>query len=229
MEKIRLSKRTLSQFIRFDCERLLKNMMLPEKEGISPGKERPGIETIQDIGKEWEKEQFSQLTEAVDASRIAYNYNKKEEKFDPIDLIKVLKSKKVPELILEASFEFINIFEHLDYKVFKFEGARPDIIWLTEDNGKKVINIIDIKTAAEPSLKHFSEVVLYALTLDKLIKNLKLDNRYSVNLKKGYIWPGTHDIDLFIKTFNLYNSKEPAISLKNTLDDVLVQVELELY
>ncbi len=230
MEKIRLSKRTLTQLIRFDCDRLLKNMMTPDKKGVSPGKERPGIETIQDIGHEWEKEQFNQLIEAIDEPyRIAYSYDEDLEQFEGISLIKVLKSKNIPDLIIEASFDFLNIFNNLDYELFEFDGARPDIIWITEENNKKVINIIDIKTAAEPSLKHFSEVVLYALSLDKLIKEQKLESSFSVNLETGYIWPGTHDVDLFIKTFHAYKARGSSTALQDALTNILQPIKLELY
>lgn len=208
--------------------------MIPGKKGVEAGKERPGIETIQEIGHDWEKEQFLQLIEAIeDDEKIAYSYVpvKGEEKdhFEEVDLIKQLTSKKVPELIIEASFEFENIFENIDYDVFDFEGARPDIIWITDNDGVKVLNIIDIKTAAEPSLKHFSEVVLYALSLDALIKKKKLDDIYQVNLEYGYIWPGTHDVDLFIKTYNAHKARASVNPLKDALDEILVEIKLELY
>jgi predicted RecB family nuclease len=205
-------------------------MMTPEKKGISPGKDRPGIETIQEIGHEWEEEQFHQLIEAIsEPEKIAYSYDKKNH-FEEVPLIKILKSKHVPELLIEASFEFLNIFNNLNYEIFEFDGARPDIIWITEgENGKNVLNIIDIKTAAEPSLKHFSEVVLYALSLNKLIHKEKLNDRYVVNMDIGYIWPGTHDVDFFIKNFNAHQARASTSPLKDALEDILVPIKLELY
>ena len=168
MEKIRLSKRKLTQFIRFDCDKLLKNWMVPGKEGIPAGKERPGIETIQEIGHLWEQDQYNQIIESIpDKTVVVYKRghdNNGNLVIEEIDLIKTLKRGGTPKLIFEASFQFLdNVFENLSSEFFEFDGARPDIIWITEENGKKILNIIDIKTAVEPSLKHFSEVALYAL------------------------------------------------------------------
>lgn len=87
-------------------------------------------------------------------------------------------------------------------------GARPDILWLRPyptgaplvrphaSSPEYEIHIVDVKMAAEPSLRHFAEVTFYALALAAALREEGLAERYAVSAE-GFIWPGHHDANAF--------------------------------
>ncbi len=116
---------------------------------------------------------------------------------------------------------------------------RPDILWIRPGgtgapligNGtvpEYEIHIIDVKMAAEPSLRHFTEVTYYALALATAIQQEGLSGRYAVSAE-GTIWPGSHDINAFRNLVQLYQAKGAADPVSEALSETLIRVPYEVY
>ena len=82
--------------------------------------------------------------------------------------------------------------------------------------------------AAEPSLRHFTEVTYYALALATAIQQEGLGGRYAVSAE-GTIWPGSHDINAFRNLVQLYQAKGAADPVSEALSETLIRVPYEVY
>lgn len=252
----KLDKGTLALTFKFDCDRFLRFRLASDAEkdtlGVSAETyKRPGIELIKAAGRRWEADKYQDLIDTSDDGKVVFLL---EDKVDDLlgrkpfkkipNLFNILRQQEPPQAIIEAEFTVpTNITPGLQkaYDDFGLEQVkvRPDILWIRPGgtgapligNGtvpEYEIHIIDVKMAAEPSLRHFTEVTYYALALATAIQQEGLSGRYAVSAE-GTIWPGSHDINAFRNLVQLYQAKGAADPVSEALSETLIRVPYEVY
>lgn len=252
----KLDKGTLALTFKFDCDRFLRFRLASDAEkdtlGVSAETyKRPGIELIKAAGRRWEADKYQDLIDTSDDGKVVFLL---EDKVDDLlgrkpfkkiqNLFDILRQQEPPQAIIEAEFTVpTNITPGLQkaYDDFGLDQVRvrPDILWIRPGgtgapligNGtvpEYEIHIIDVKMAAEPSLRHFTEVTYYALALATAIQQEGLGGRYAVSAE-GTIWPGSHDINAFRNLVQLYQAKGAADPVSEALSETLIRVPYEVY
>jgi len=252
----KLDKGTLALTFKFDCDRFLRFRLASDAERDSLGVsaetyKRPGIELIKVAGRRWEADKYQDLIDTSDDEKVVFLL---EDKVDDLlgrkpfkkiqNLFDILRQQEPPQAIIEAEFTVpTNITPGLQkaYDDFGLDQVRvrPDILWIRPGgtgapligNGtvpEYEIHIIDVKMAAEPSLRHFTEVTYYALALATAIQQEGLSGRYAVSAE-GTIWPGSHDINAFRNLVQLYQAKGAADPVSEALGKTLIRVPYEVY
>lgn len=252
----KLDKGTLALTFKFDCDRFLRFRLASDEEkdtlGVSAETyKRPGIELIKAAGRRWEADKYQDLIDTSDDGKVVFLL---EDKVDDLlgrkpfkkiqNLFDILRQQEPPQAIIEAEFTVpTNITPGLQkaYDDFGLDQVRvrPDILWIRPGgtgapligNGtvpEYEIHIIDVKMAAEPSLRHFTEVTYYALALATAIQQEGLSGRYAVSAE-GTIWPGSHDINTFRNLVQLYQAKGAADPVSEALSETLIRVPYEVY
>ncbi len=252
----KLDKGTLALTFKFDCDRFLRFRLASDAERDSLGVsaetyKRPGIELIKAAGRRWEADKYQDLIDTSDDGKVVFLL---EDKVDDLlgrkpfkkiqNLFDILRQQEPPQAIIEAEFTVpTNITPGLQkaYDDFGLDQVRvrPDILWIRPGgtgapligNGtvpEYEIHIIDVKMAAEPSLRHFTEVTYYALALATAIQQEGLSGRYAVSAE-GTIWPGSHDINAFRNLVQLYQAKGAADPVSEALSETLIRVPYEVY
>lgn len=252
----KLDKGTLALTFKFDCDRFLRFRLASDAEkdtlGVSAETyKRPGIELIKAAGRRWEADKYQDLIDTSDDGKVMFLL---EDKVDDLlgrkpfkkvqNLFDILRQQEPPQAIIEAEFTVpTNITPGLQkaYDDFGLDPVkvRPDILWIRPGgtgapligNGtvpEYEIHIIDVKMAAEPSLRHFTEVTYYALALATAIQQEGLGGRYAVSAE-GTIWPGSHDINAFRNLVQLNQAKGAADPVSEALSETLIRVPYEVY
>jgi len=252
----KLDKGTLALTFKFDCDRFLRFRLASDAEKDSLGVsaetyKRPGIELIKAAGRRWEADKYQDLIDTSDDGKVVFLLDDKDDDllgrkpFKKIqNLFDILRQQEPPQAIIEAEFTVpTNITPGLQkaYDDFGLDQVRvrPDILWIHPagtgapliGNGtvpEYEIHIIDVKMAAEPSMRHFTEVTYYALALAAAIQQEGLNGRYAVSAE-GTIWPGSHDINAFRNLVQLYQAKGAADSVFEALSETLIRVPYEVY
>ncbi|WP_048810026.1 hypothetical protein [Candidatus Methylacidiphilum infernorum] len=253
----RLDKGTLALTFKFDCDRFLRFRLASSTEKDSLGIEadtykRPGIKLVKAAGCRWEADKYQDLIDVSPPGAVEYVEKEKvnelvgRKPFGKIkNLFEILRRKTPPFAIIEAEFEVpSNITPGLQeaYNTYGLETvtARPDIIWIRPGGtGYPLIgnpglvpefelHVIDVKMAAEPSLRHFTEVTYYALSLAKALAELGLSDRYAVSAE-GFIWPGSHNADAFRNLVRKYKARGDSDPVTSALKDTLLPVPYEVY
>ncbi len=140
-------------------------------------------------------------------------------KFKPVELLDTLRQGTPPTAVIEGQFAVPATLTPALEEAYRDYGldraaARPDILWIRPaaeadvdaadllgpaDDPEYVLTVIDVKMAADPSLRHFVEVAYYGLALAEALKaDAALSTRYAVD-RRAYVWPGTHDPHLFLQ------------------------------
>lgn len=252
----KLSKNVLAQAFKFECDRYLRFRLAETSEFSKRGIDiaqytEPGIELIREAGHQYERDKYRDLITVAGAAVVKHEIQggidraPKEQSFDPVDLIKILESPDLPLAIIEGEFDVPASFspglkEICDKHGITAVPARPDIIWIRKartgapligpprDTFEYELHIIDVKMAAEPSLKHFAEVTFYALALSKAIREHKLEHRFAVSAE-GFIWPGNYDANWFRNLSNELRASGEADVVTSALLQTLKPVPYEVY
>ena len=183
----RLDKSTLALTFKFDCDRFLRlRLATPEEQQrldiASDRYKRPGIQLITAAGRRWEADKYQDLLDVTPSGRVAHTLSTQA---DPLvgrqlfgkvtDLFDLLRCPVPPLAIIEAEFEVPSDMTPGLQQAYDRYGldpvkARPDILWIRPARtGAPLIgspapglayelHVIDVKMAAEPSLRHFTEV-----------------------------------------------------------------------
>jgi hypothetical protein len=219
----------------------------------APGESnRPGIRLIRAAGRRWEIAKYDDLIYACGEERVVFDRDPAvNEELDArefrkvLNLFEALALEEPPQAVIEAEFRVPDDLTPAlprIYRDYELEDVRvrPDILWVrpartgapliqpVADTVELELHVVDVKLAAEPSLRHFVEVTFYALALDRALRNLGLDRRYAVSAE-GLIWPGSYDANEFRNRFNAAvarNSQSPAT---DALEQTLKKVPYEIY
>jgi len=253
----KLDKGTLALTFKFDCDRFLRFRLATGAEKDALGIEsdtykRPGIELIKAAGRRWEADKYQDLVDTSAADSIEFvegvevdelvgrrPFGKVENLFD------ILQRDTPPLAIIEAEFEVpsgITPGLQQAYDTYGLEPVRvrPDILWIRPaGTGAPLIgdpdplpeyelHVIDVKMAAEPSLRHFTEVTYYALSLAAALAEHGLSDRYAVSAE-GFIWPGSHDENAFRNLVREFQSRGDDNPVTSALMHTLVPVPYEVY
>lgn len=252
----KLEKSTLALTFKFDCDRFLRFRLASDGERNALGilgeaYKRPGIDLIQAAGRRWEVDKYHDLIDTSDDGKIMFSLADKVDDFlgcRPFkkiqNLFDILRQQEPPQAIIEAEFPVpTNITPGLQkaHEDFGLEQVRvrPDILWIrpggtgapligTDTAPEYEIHIVDVKMAAEPSLRHFTEVTYYALALATSIQQQGLSARYAVSAE-GTIWPGNHDKNAFRNLVQLYQAKGAQEPVSDALNETLIRVPYEVY
>lgn len=254
----KLDKGTLALSFKFDCDRFLRFRLATDDEKNSLGidstlSKRPGIKLITDAGRQWESSKYEDLLTVYEDKKDEISYEKgawdeslEIYKFNAVkNLFEELRKTTPPKIIIEGEFDVptsitCNLQKAYDEYGLQQVRARPDILWIQptqpntplienfKERPKYEIHIIDVKMAAEPNLRHFTEVTYYALALSKALEKEGLNDKYAV-VAEGKIWPGSHDIhDFKNKVIDLKASSEDD-PINKALEQTLIPVPYEVY
>jgi len=183
---VKLDKETLALTFKFDCDRFLRFRLASDQERDALGVtaeayKRPGIELIKAAGRRWEADKYQDQIDTADDGKIVFLL---EDEVDDLlgctpfkkiqNLFDILRGQEPLQAIIESKFIApTNITPGLQkaYDDFGLDQVkvRPDILWVRSGgtgapligNGvtpEHEIHIIDVNMAAEPSLRHFTEV-----------------------------------------------------------------------
>lgn len=253
----KLNKQTLAQTFRFDCDRFLRFQLATDSEKEffdieSDTYKRPGIELMTSKGRQWEADKYQDLIDVSPRSFVEYFLKPNVDEligrqpFDKItNLFEILRRPEPPSAIIEAEFDVpqdITPSLQQAYETHNLDPvkARPDIIWIrpartgapligsSEADPEYELHIIDVKMAAEPSLRHFTEVTFYAIALAAALSKQNLSDRYAVSAE-GLIWPGNHDANAFQNLVKKYQSDGDIEPVLKALLDTLISVPYEVY
>ena len=253
----KLDKGTLALTFKFDCDRFLRFRLASDAEKKTLGVEaekykRPGIELITAAGRRWEADKYQDLIDTSPAGAIEYVEKPEVDElvgrktFDKIgNLFDILRREHPPFAVIEGEFAVpSSITPGLQraYDAYGLEPvrARPDIIWIRpfgtgaplianpDPPPEYEIHIIDVKMAAEPSLRHFTEVTYYALSLAAALAENGMSVRYGVSAE-GFIWPGSHDANEFRNLVLGFQAKGEGDPVTRALIDTLIPVPYEVY
>lgn len=253
----KLDKGTLALTFKFDCDRFLRFRLATDAERDaldieSDTYKRPGIELIKAAGRRWEVDKYQDLIDVSPNGAVEYVLKQQvndlvgQQLFGTVtDFFEILRRPTPPSAILEAEFEVpSNITPALQeaYDTYGLDPvrARPDIIWVRRSQtGASLIgnpdpvpeyelHVIDVKMAAEPSLRHFTEVTYYALALAAALVQQGLADRYAVSAE-GFIWPGNHDANAFRNLAKNFEARGEGDVVTSALLDTLVAVPYEVY
>lgn len=224
-------------------------------EYVERAKARPGIQLVTQAGQRYEMDRFEDLLAVAGAHRVAHERKGHVNPvlgrpiFLPVDLLEVLQQDEPPLAVVEGQFEVPATLTEALYEAYRQYGldranARPDVVWIrsTEDVGPEasdllgpaeapeyVLYVIDVKMAADPSLRHFVEVAYYGLALaEALTANPELAQRYAVH-RQAYVWPGTHDPNLFRQRHRDAIARGEANPVASALEATLVPIPHEVY
>lgn len=252
-----LKKNTIAQTFKFDCDRYLRFSLASPTDRKAAGVKiipdyRPGIDLVKAAGARWEAEKFQDLVDVLPAESVSYNLDQEiderigRQRFLKVENIyELLSQPSPPEVIIEGEFPVpTSITPALEeaYRRYNLDpvSARPDIMWVRRHPtgapllGKRdsppecEIHIIDVKLAAEPSLRHFTEVTYYALALAAFLKKKGLSNRYAVSAQ-GFVWPGSYDNNAFRNLHKEFVARGSSDPVSQALAKTLVAVPYEVY
>ena len=161
------------------------------------------------------------------------------------NLFDLLRRPVPPLAMIEAEFEVPSAMTPGLQQAYDRYGldpvkARPDLLWVRPARtGAPLIgapapglayelHVIDVKMAAEPSLRHFTEVTYYALGLAAALRQHGLAERYAVSAE-GFIWPGNHDAKAFRTLYRAQEAAGDPDPVTAALLATLVPVPYEVY
>ena len=252
----KLDKGTLALTFKFDCDRFLRFRLSSstELDALDVSAEtykRPGIELIKAAGRRWEADKYQDLVDTSEEGKVVFQLGDNIDEllarkpFQKVqNVFEILRQREPPRAIIEAEFAVpTNITPGLQkaYDDFGLEQVRvrPDILWIRPGGTgapligsgavpEYEIHIIDVKMAAEPSLRHFTEVTYYALALATAIEQENLGGKYAVSAE-GTIWPGCHDVNAFRNLVQLHQAEGARDPVCEALDETLIRVPYEVY
>jgi hypothetical protein len=251
----RLKKNDIARTFKHDCDRQLRISLGPRIEvassGITPEKDpgpRPGIRLVQDAGHEWERQKFQDVVSAFGGeSNVCFYRPDSTGPFEEVDLIGELKSAAPRHVIVEGGFTVPASLSPSIPRLqadcqLELQAARPDIILIRryptgapllgdidpESPPEFEVHVIDVKLAAEPSLRHFTEVTFYAMALAAALREDGLQGRYAV-AAQGFVWPGTYDEGKFRSDVATARQDGVAAPEEYALAEQLVAVPYEVY
>lgn len=253
----KLEKNTLSLTFKFDSDRFLRFRLLSEDEpeaGEIAAEIRypPGIDLIKAAGRRWEIDKFDDLIDTAPPGMVHFRRSPDENpllgkrSFEKVEnLFDLLRRPEPPLAVIEGEFNVPSDITPALQRAYDEHGlepvrARPDILWirrartgaplLTAPHAQPEfeIHVIDVKLAAEPSLRHFTEVTFYALALARALELAGLADRYAV-CAAGFIWPGSHDVLAFRNLHRELVAHGESDPLTKALLATLVEVPYEVY
>lgn len=235
------------------AERDPQGLAVPEAQ--TEKDKRPGIGLVTKEGSLWEAHCYDDICELAGNS-VVFNLSDEIDKklrrhryLEVDNLQELLEAPNPPSFVIEASFKIpldqggLNALEqYIRDHPGRLDGAvgRPDLLWIEPFDGSTtllpgststpefVINIIDVKMAAEPSLRHFVEVTFYAFGLQSWLREVGLHARYAV-AAAGRVWPGTHDRFEFKHKVNAKAAAGSTAPLREALVDTTHTVPHEAY
>jgi DNA replication ATP-dependent helicase Dna2 len=167
-----------------------------------------------------------------------------------VPLSSKLPSASENTFLVQAEYEVPSLFlqqHRLDRfavqpNPLKLSDLRPDLIWVRSagtysqyvradgrvvdvlpGDTRKQLQIIDIKLTAEPSRRHYVEVVYYILTLAAWLTENGLDTSF-VMVPNGSVWPGTYDTSEIIALLR----RSQAASITPLVDDLNAALSSDL-
>ena len=253
----KLDKSTLALTFKFDCDRFLRFRLATTEEqhhlGLALDRyKRPGIQLITAAGRRWEADKYQDLLDVAPSGRVAHRLSTQDDPlvgrqlFGPVtNLFDLLRHPVPPLAMIEAEFEVPSAMTPGLQQAYERYGldpvkARPDLLWVRPARtGAPLIgapapglayelHVIDVKMAAEPSLRHFTEVTYYALGLAAALRQHGLAERYAVSAE-GFIWPGNHDAQAFRTLHRAREAAGDADPVTAALLATLVPVPYEVY
>ena len=134
------------------------------------------------------------------------------------ETLRELSTLKKGEFLYQGTFETPDSFYKefgIDPKKVQMSPCRPDLIECSQDNGRKGLSIVDIKSSSHLKTSHKIQVSHYLLLLKHIMEKEGIDT--PVNLKTGKIWlsqaeePITFDVETILPhIYDFFNVKLPA-------------------
>ena len=166
-----------------------------------------GIPTVQDAttavtaaiqasGFEWEAQvvNLPRLAGKVRMSVDALGEDKDKRNLDFRSTLRELHDAKPGEYIFQTSLIAPSGFYArfgLDRSILPMSESHPDLLFIDEVKGRRVVRVIDIKRAESAKAVHRIQVLLYAWLLQDIVKEEGID--IDVDVNDGGVWLGGHE------------------------------------
>lgn len=254
-----LSKQTIAQTFKFNCDRYLRFVLSSDKEkkeiGIEDivlGRMRPGIQLMIDAANKWEADKYQDLIDCAGKTNILYAQKDKPnertglKEFKEVDTIfNVLKSSNPPYAIIEGIFKVpdsVSVSFKIAHEKYGIglSKANPDIIWIRPySTGAPLIKTTDKDPRYELHIidvKMASEASLKHFTevtfyAFALAEAIKEQGLDTIYQvsAKGLIWPGSHDNNQFRNLFRGFQAKGDPDPVLSAFNATLDEVPYEIY
>lgn len=254
----KLDKSTVALTFKFDCDRFLRYRLATADEVKSKrvpdsvemrNRSRPGINLITAQGRAWEAYCYDDIVVAakghVEFKKGEFDSEIDRHKYAEVEIAGLLARAVPPSFIIEGKFAVPGALSPglkaaLESKRLEEASGRPDLLWIRPyvknvalvkpamPGCEYTIHVIDVKLAAEPSLRHFVEVTFYALGLQAFLEQRGLAGRYTV-AAAGLVWPGTHEASAFKNLIAKLKADGVSDPLAAALEQTTHAVPYEVY
>lgn len=182
---------------------------------------RPGLEYLRLQGEDWQAEKLADLTEAFGPGMIVGQRTVTPNgrvRYAKQALTDALRDAVADRFLVEAEYTVTSTFEralgiegHRGTFRLEYASVRPDIIqvlpqgqggravtprgdieFLSAEDARLGLRVIDVKLTAEPSPSYFAEIAYYAMVLAAWLEECGLADRFVV-VPNSAVWPGSHD------------------------------------
>jgi DNA replication ATP-dependent helicase Dna2 len=205
---LRLTASLVAQFFRFRCERQLRFEMVPERlrggdvpaRNADPGRgplvgPRPGAGLLRQAGHRWEHARLRTLTERTGEDRVLHGgwgaYAVAPLPFQRV--VEALRGPGATRLVLQPELhpsDPAGLAERLGFggTGLTLAPARPDVIRIRwAPDGRRRLELLDIKASAEATVAHLAQIAFYSLLLEEVCRSEGIDGA-RVDTRRAWVW-----------------------------------------
>ena len=203
MTQYNLSPSLIARYYYFGCDRHLRYNASPVEERTrihipeSKFQQSLALAAILQSGFEWEEEVITnRITGKIHIADRDGPLHKRTHTLD--ETLSILKTMKPGEYLYQPTIVMPqSLIKELgiDTEKFAFPPCRPDLLYMTEIDGKPTLQVIDVKASDALKQSHQIQIALYALILEAIAEKEHLP--FTVDLTRGFVW--------------LYNTDAPEI------------------
>lgn len=193
----RTSPSHIARFFFFDCERYFRYSAATsgkrKKDGIpDPAFDAsPAMQAIMDHGISWEEQVVKKLGASVHIAPGTGPLS--ERRFDLDQTVAILKGAAAGTYLYQTTLRTPETFlkqYNISPDLIHFSDNHPDLIKISAaSNGKRLLQVIDVKRGASLKNTHRMQVLLYALQLQAMVRELGIAD-IEVDCETGLIWLG---------------------------------------
>jgi hypothetical protein len=227
-----ISPSRIARFFYHECDRYLRFHATPKKQRKSAGippvpwNQSPLTKAILDGGYEWELQVIQKKLKKV---KVAEGTSALNERAFPVEeSLQILRKLKPGESIYQPTLRVSDGFSGrygVNPNLCSFPECRPDLIeCISDDDGKSLLRVVDIKASESIKTSHQIQATLYALMLSDVLTGNAIST--PVDVQHAGIWlyerdePEWFDIGMSVGILDRFFRDRLARILTDPLDKV---------